>query len=119
MKESWLILYIQRWLTAPFVKGDGEVIARSSGTPQGGVISPVLANLFMYYAFDKWMDREHPSNPFERYADDAIIHCRTEREAMEIMQSLDMRMKECKLELHPEKTVFFVPHAHYLAFLRP
>lgn len=104
VKEDWLVLYIQRWLTAPFVKGDGEVINRTSGTPQGGVISPVLANLFMHYAFDKWMDREHPSNPFERYADDAIIHCRTEKEAMEIMQSLDMRMKECKLELHPDKT---------------
>lgn len=83
---------------------DKERIERHSGTPQGGVISPVLANLFMHYAFDKWMERNHPNSPFERYADDAIIHCKTEAEAKHILNSLNVRLTECKLELHPVKT---------------
>lgn len=104
VKEPWLLLYIQRWLKAPFVKVDGEILNRNSGTPQGGVVSPVLANLFMHYAFDKWMDRKFPSCPFERYADDAIIHCCSERQARDVLRSLDLRLKECKLQLHPQKT---------------
>lgn len=84
-KEPWILMYIGRWLKAPFIDQEGHVIDRKSGTPQGGVISPLLANLFMHYAFDEWMGRENPEAPFERYADDAIIHCKTEKEANEIL----------------------------------
>ena len=76
--ERWVLLYIERWLTAPMQMPDGTLVAREKGTPQGSPISPLLANLFMHYAFDKWMDREHPGCPFERYADDVVIHCDTE-----------------------------------------
>ncbi|CCU84053.1 RNA-directed DNA polymerase (Reverse transcriptase) [Mesotoga infera] len=104
VKIPWLILYIGRWLKAPFQKPNGRVEERSKGTPQGGVISPVLANLFMHYAFDKWMERTHPDKPFARYADDGVIHCRTLEEARLLLESLKERMEECKLKLHPEKT---------------
>jgi len=80
------------------------LVERLKGTPQGGIVSPVLANLFLHYVFDKWMDRSCPRNPFCRYADDAIAHCRTEDEALELKEALDARFKECGLELHPEKT---------------
>jgi len=103
-RESWILMYIERWLKAPFINSEGHKINRNSGTPQGGVISPVLANLFMHYAFDMWMVRTNPCAPFERYADDAIIHCKTESEAVEILSKLNQRLKECKLELHPKKT---------------
>lgn len=104
IKESWILMYIGRWLKAPFIDMEGNRVERVSGTPQGGVISPVLANLFMHYAFDMWMVRTNPQAPFERYADDAIIHCRTEAEAKEILAKLKQRLKECRLELHPTKT---------------
>ncbi|ADC52044.1 RNA-directed DNA polymerase (Reverse transcriptase) (plasmid) [Alkalihalophilus pseudofirmus OF4] len=100
---EWVKLYIKRWLTAPFQTKEG-IKERTSGTPQGGVISPVLANLFLHYAFDKWMAINHPRNPFARYADDAVIHCKTEEEAKRVLESLNQRMNECKLELHPSKT---------------
>jgi RNA-directed DNA polymerase len=100
---KWIKLYIKRWLKAPFQMKDG-VKERTSGTPQGGVISPVLANLFLHYTFDKWMAINHPNCPFARYADDAVIHCKTEDEAKQVLASLNRRMKECKLELHPTKT---------------
>src|SRR5690606_31534819 len=102
--EPWMLMYIDRWLNAPFIDSKGRMIERKSGTPQGGVISPVLANLFMHYAFDLWMSRTNPCTPFERYADDAIIHCRTQVETEEILEKLKKRFKECKLELHPIKT---------------
>lgn len=101
---KWVLLYIERWLKAPFQKEDGTLVERPKGTPQGGIVSPVLANLFLHYVFDKWMDRNYPRNPFCRYADDAIAHCRTEDEALELKEALDARFKECGLELHPEKT---------------
>jgi RNA-directed DNA polymerase len=100
----WVILYIERWLKAPFQMKDGSKRERTSGTPQGGVISPVLANLFMHYTFDKWMTKMHPHNPWARYADDAVIHCRTKEEAERLLERLNERFKACKLELHPEKT---------------
>lgn len=103
-QEPWIILYIERWLRTPFVTGTKDVIERKSGTPQGGVVSPVLANLFMHYAFDMWIAKNYPDTPFERYADDAIIHCKTEAEARQILEALNERLKECKLELHPLKT---------------
>lgn len=101
---QWMILYIERWLTAPFQMKDGSKKERASGTPQGGVISPVLANLFMHYTFDRWMTKEHPQNPWARYADDAVIHCRTKEEAEQLLERLKGRFKSCKLELHPDKT---------------
>lgn len=100
---KWVKLYILRWLKAPFQSKEG-IRERTSGTPQGGVISPVLANLFLHYTFDKWMAINHSNNPFARYADDAVIHCKTEDEAIKLLESLNERMKECKLELHPIKT---------------
>jgi RNA-directed DNA polymerase len=102
-KEPWILLYIERWLTAPFIVGN-ERIERTSGTPQGGVISPILANLFMHYAFDVWLTRTYKDAPFERYTDDAIIHCKSENAALEILRALNIRLTECKLELHPQKT---------------
>jgi RNA-directed DNA polymerase len=100
----WVLLYIERWLKAPAMLEDGTLVQRDRGTPQGGVISPLLANLFLHYAFDLWMGREFPGVPFERYADDAICHCRSEREALALRQGLDRRFGECGLVLHPEKT---------------
>jgi RNA-directed DNA polymerase len=102
-KEKWVVLYIERWLKAP-VQEDGQLIPREKGTPQGGVISPLLANLFLHYAFDRWMAEKYPRAPFERFADDAIVHCRTEAEAQEIRAAIAARLKECGLALHPEKT---------------
>jgi RNA-directed DNA polymerase len=102
--SKWVILYIERWLKAPFQKKDGEMVERIAGTPQGGVISPVLANLFMHYTFDMWMNIHHPQNPWARYADDAVIHCRNKEEAETLLKELNRRFNECKLELHADKT---------------
>ena len=99
----WVLLYIERWLKAPAVLEDGALVPRDRGTPQGGVISPLLANLFLHYVFDVWIGRVFPV-PFERYADDVICHCRTEREALALRRILDRRFADCKLVLHPEKT---------------
>lgn len=103
-ESKWLILYIERWLKTPFQTNDGRLIDRESGTPQGGVISPVLSNLFLHYVFDKWMQRNHPHNPWARYADDAVAHCRSLKEAERLLQQLRVRFEECGLELHPDKT---------------
>jgi len=100
----WVLLYIERWLKAPVCLPDGSLVERTQGTPQGGVISPLLANLFLHYAFDAWMRRAYPHIPFERYADDAICHCRSEAEATHLQDALTARLAECKLTLHPEKT---------------
>jgi RNA-directed DNA polymerase len=100
----WVLLYVDRWLKAPVQVEDGGIVPRAAGTPQGGVISPLLANLFLHYVFDKWMVREFPHVPFERYADDAICHCRSAEEAMALWSALQARFAACKLELHPEKT---------------
>ena len=97
-------LYIERWLTTPFIDRNGNETPRTAGTPQGGVISPVLANVFMHHAFDLWMLREHPEAPFERFADDAIIHCRTREEAETLKTELKARFAKCKLEMSEEKT---------------
>jgi RNA-directed DNA polymerase len=100
----WILLYIERWLKAPVQQPDGTLVQREKGVPQGGVISPLLANLFLHYAFDEWMRRNFPNVPFERYADDAIVHCKSERQAQWLKKSIGKRLAECKLELHPEKT---------------
>ena len=101
---EWIILYVERWLKAPFKMKDGAIVARMSGTPQGGVISPVLANLFLHYTFDKWMEKNHPRNPWARFADDGVVHCRTKQEAELLYSRLKQRFEECGLELHPDKT---------------
>lgn len=103
-QEKWVLLYINRWLKAGVEQEDGSIIARTKGTPQGGVISPLLANLYLHHAFDKWMDEINPRNPFERYADDIIIHCQSKEGAERILAQLRIRMHEYSLELHPEKT---------------
>jgi RNA-directed DNA polymerase len=103
-KCAWVLLYIERWLKAPVQMPDGSVVVRERGTPQGGVISPLLANLFLHYAFDAWMRRNYPDIPFERYADDAICHCNSEEQATALRQALESRFCECGLTLHPEKT---------------
>ena len=100
----WILLYIERWLKAPAQGDDGTRMARDRGTPQGGVISPLLANIFLHHAFDTWMSREYPDCPFERYADDIVIHCRTEAQAQQVKRSVEQRLRHCKLEAHPEKT---------------
>jgi RNA-directed DNA polymerase len=100
----WVLLYVRRWLAAPLQHADGTVVARDKGTPQGSAVSPILANLFMHYAFDKWMEREFPSVPFERYADDTIIHCVSRPQAELVRAAMTKRMAEVGLQLHPEKT---------------
>ena len=101
---AWALLYIERWLTAPMLQEGGTMVERSRGTPQGGVVSPILANLFMHYAFDAWMARRFPDLPWCRYADDGLVHCRSETEAQTFREALAARLAECQLELHPTKT---------------
>ena len=103
-REKWVLLYIERWLTAPVALPDGSREERTRGTPQGGVASPLLANLFLHYGFDAWMQRHYPHIPFERYADDVLCHCRTRQQAEQLKEALAQRMAECRLALHPEKT---------------
>ena len=95
---------IRRWLAAPLQHADGTLIERAKGTPQGSAVSPVLANLFMHYAFDMWLHRAFPDVRFERYADDAVIHCRSLAEARAVLAALDARMDSVGLQLHPDKT---------------
>ena len=105
VEEKWVKMYCKRWLEMPVQKTDGTIIAKEGkGTPQGGVISPLLANLFLHYAFDMWITKIHPGISFERYADDIIVHCHTQKEAEEILLQITQRMEQCKLELHPLKT---------------
>jgi len=104
IKEDWILLYIERWLTAPFETTEGTQVPRGRGTPQGGVVSPILMNLFMHYAFDVWMKRTNPSCPFARYADDAVVHCRSRQQAEQVMRSIAERLAECGLTMHPEKS---------------
>ena len=100
----WILLYVERWLRAPVQQEDGTLVPRTKGTPQGGVVSPLLANIFLHLAFDDWMRSSHPDVPFERYADDIVAHCRTEEQAKQVLESIKRRLERCRLELHPEKT---------------
>lgn len=102
--NKWVILYIERWLTTPMQMPDGSLLEKTRGVMQGGVISPVLSNLFLHYVFDAWMKRNHPAIPWCRYADDALAHCETEEQAKALLAKLITRFKECGLELHPGKT---------------
>lgn len=100
----WILLYIKRWLEAPAQLEDGTMVPRTKGTPQGGVVSPLLANIFLHLAFDEWMRRTHPDVPFERYADDIAAHCRTQEQAQQILESIRSRLAQCRLEVHSAKT---------------
>jgi RNA-directed DNA polymerase len=103
--QRWVLLYVQRWLTAPQQRQDGTVVARDRGSPQGSAISPLLANLFMHYAFDAWIGRVFPAVRFERYCDDVVVHCRSEAEAHRVLEAIAARLAECGgLRLHPDKT---------------
>ena len=102
-KDKWVELYVSRWLKAGIMTQIGPLETKE-GTPQGGVISPLLANLFLHVAFDKWMEKYHPERPFERYADDIVVHCVTEKQALFMLKQIGQRMKACKLELHPVKS---------------
>jgi RNA-directed DNA polymerase len=111
-REPWVLLYVKRWLEAPLQLPDGAVSERTMGTPQGSAISPLLANLFMHYAFDAWMARTYPAVTFERYCDDAVVHCRSKAQAEFIRDKIAARLAECGLELHPVKTrIVCVPRA--------
>jgi RNA-directed DNA polymerase len=101
---NWIVMYIKRWLAAPTVDEQGTLAPRTRGTPQGGVISPLLANLFLHYVLDAWMRRNMRSVRFCRYADDAVVHCRSGEQAKLVLRKLDQRLRACSLELHPEKT---------------
>ncbi len=102
--DKWVLLYVKRWLTAPPQLPDGTMRERDKGTPQGSAVSPVLANLFLHYAFDMFLEREFPTVEFERYADDAVVHCVTERQAHQVWAALTDRLAESGLELHLNKT---------------
>lgn len=103
-EEKWVLLYIERWLKAGVEQLDGSIEARVKGTPQGGVISPLLANLYLHHAFDMWMSRHYAANPFERYADNIIVHCDSKAEAEHLLEFIRARLSVFGLELHPEKT---------------
>jgi RNA-directed DNA polymerase len=100
----WVLLYVKRWLAAPLQRPDGVLVQRQRGTPQGSAVSPVLVNLFMHYAFDAWMARQFPGCPFERYADDAVVHCTSRRQAEHVLAAIATRINEVGLRLHPDKT---------------
>lgn len=103
-KDKWVLMYIERWLKAGTLQCDGHYIDRLTGTPQGGVISPLLANIFLHVVFDKWMEKYHPEKPFVRYADDIVIHCRTEKQTLYLLTLIQNRLAECKLYVNHQKT---------------
>ncbi|ODS29779.1 MAG: strong similarity to group II intron-encoded protein LtrA [Candidatus Scalindua rubra] len=102
--EKWIHLYVERWLKAPLQQKDGQLIKRDKGTPQGGVASPLLANIFMHHAYDMWIGRHFPYVKFERFADDSLVHCSSQKQAEEVLEAIEKRLQECGLELHPKKT---------------
>lgn len=103
-QEKWVLMYVERWLKAGVQQQDGSITARHKGTPQGGVISPLLANLYLHHGFDCWMKQVYPQHPFERYADDIVIHCSSKEAAESLLKQLNERLQAYGLELHPEKT---------------
>jgi group II intron reverse transcriptase/maturase len=102
--QKWVLLYVERWLKAPMLMPDGSLVARVKGTPQGGPVSPLIANIFLHYGFDSWMVREYPGVQFERFADDVVVHCVTERQARQVREAIGRRLVDIGLELHPDKT---------------
>lgn len=111
--EKWVLLYVERWLKAGVQQAEGSLAGRAKGTPQGGVISPLLANLYLHHAFDKWMDETHAQCSFERYADDLVIHCSSKEEAERMLEQLKTRMREFELTLYPEKTKIVYCKSYY------
>ena len=108
--QSWIVLYVKRWLAAPVQHPDGTLQQRERGTPQGSSISPLLANLFLHYAFDMWMSREFPTLPFERYCDDFVVHCHSKKQAEYVRRRIADRLGKCGMRLHPDKTrIVFCP----------
>lgn len=101
---KWIILYVERWMKAPIQQADGSKVVRDKGVPQGGSVSPIISNIFVHHVFDIWMKKNYPTVPFERYVDDAIVHCRTKRQAEFMKVMIEERLAKCKLRLHPEKT---------------
>ena len=99
-----MLMYVTRWLKAGILNRDGVFIDRTTGTPQGGVISPLLANIFLHVVFDKWMEQHHPEKPFVRYADDIVVHCKTEQQARFVIAKIRKRFADCMLSVHREKT---------------
>ena len=102
--QRWVMLYIERWLKAPLQKRGGVLVSRDRGTPQGSAISPLLANIFLHYAFDRWIAGNFPEVSFERYADDAVVHCVSEAQAQVVRAAIAQRFEQVGLELHPDKT---------------
>ena len=102
--QKWVLLYVERWLKALMLMPDGSLVARAKGTPQGGPISPLIANIFLHYGFDSWMFREYPGVQFERFADDVVVHCVTERQARQVREAIGRRMVDIGLDPHPDKT---------------
>src|SRR5664280_1186565 len=102
--QKWVLLYVARWLKAPMLMPDGTMVARVKGTPQGGPISPLIANIFLHHGFDAWMTREYPGVQFERFADDVVVHCVTERQARQVREAIGRRLVDIGLQLHPYKT---------------
>ena len=103
-KDKWVLLYVERWIKAGVITQEGMYQERLTGTPQGGVISPLLSNLFLHIVFDKWIEKYHPEKPFERYADDIVVHCKTERQANYMKRMIRNRLHDCKLSMHSEKS---------------
>jgi len=103
-QQRWILLYLRRWLTAPLQRQDGTLVQRDRGTPQGSAISPLLANLFLHYAFDSWLATQFPAVSFERYADDAVEHCVSKAQAEQVLGAIEDRMAQVGLEVHPGKT---------------
>jgi group II intron reverse transcriptase/maturase len=103
-EQKWILMYVERWLKAPMQKADGALVHRTKGTPQGGPISPLIANVFLHYGFDLWIARTFPGVLFERFADDVVVHCVTERQARQVREAIGQRLAEIGLELHPDKT---------------
>ena len=102
--QRWILMYVERWLKAPLQREDGSLVERDRGTPQGSAISPLLANMFLHYAFDAWIAREYPGVRFERYCDDVIVHAASERQALQLRAAIARRLAECGLELNEHKT---------------
>ena len=103
-EDKWILMYVQRWLKAGIVQQDGCYVDSVTGTPQGGMISPLLANIFLHVTFDKWMEQNHSGKPFERYADDIVVHCKTERQALYLLNEIRQRFTNCRLKVHEGKT---------------
>jgi group II intron reverse transcriptase/maturase len=112
--DKWVHMYVERWLKAGIFQNDGSWVATVQGTPQGGVASPLLANLFLHVVFDKWMEKYHPEKPFERYADDIVVHCKSEKQAVYMLRQIQGRLNNCKLNLHPDKTRIINLRGHTL-----